>query len=178
MQCLATTALLAELDNAKFFQSQYFEKLTFGQEACKDILKLSGIGNPATMQMMLYALLVVPSELIFKKKINEPLDEFYENVNNFIKILVVSENSTYDYKRDEKVTAINYVHHLRNSIAHSKVLFETENGKNYVTFIDQRPSNDKVFCSFKMETQKVGLILMELQKAIMEYYNKKHSGNV
>lgn len=175
LQCLATTSLLGELSNADFFQSEYFEELAFANEDCKNILKLSGIGNPATMQMMLYALLVVPSELIFKKKVYETMDNICENVNQFIKLLVVNETTTYAYTRAVDVTAINYMHHLRNSVAHSQLLFETENRINYVTFTDRNPNNDSVFCSFKMETQKVGLILMELQKVIMEYYNKEHS---
>lgn len=175
LQCLATTSLLGELSNADFFQSEYFEGLTFANAECKNILKLSGIGNPATMQMMLYALLVVPSELIFKKKVYETMDDICENVNQFIKSLVVNETTTYTYTRAANVTPINYMHHLRNSVAHSKLLFETENRTNYVTFTDGNPNNNSVFCSFKMETQKVGWILMELQKVIMEYYNKTHN---
>lgn len=60
LQCLATTSLLGELSNAKFLESDYYKRLAFANEEFKKILTISGLGNPATMQMMLYALLTIP----------------------------------------------------------------------------------------------------------------------
>jgi len=63
LQALSTTSLLAELHNNKFLGSEYYKKLSFSNNSLKEILELSGIGNPATMQMFLYILLVVPKEI-------------------------------------------------------------------------------------------------------------------
>ena len=64
LQCLASTSLLAELSNSNFMKSEYFNLLKFDNEGIKNILIESGIGNPAAMQMMLYALLIIPKETL------------------------------------------------------------------------------------------------------------------
>lgn len=63
LQALSITSLLAELHNNKFLGSEYYRKLSFSNNSFKEILELSGIGNPATMQIFLYILLVVPKEI-------------------------------------------------------------------------------------------------------------------
>ena len=66
-QALAMTSLLEELSNRDFLNSDYYnENITFveNNDNFKKILKASGLGNPATMQMFLYILLVMPKETL------------------------------------------------------------------------------------------------------------------
>ena len=62
LQALATTALITALDNPDL-KDDLFQILKFNNDSFKNIIKLSGIGNPATLQMFLYALLVAPYEM-------------------------------------------------------------------------------------------------------------------
>lgn len=172
LQCLATTSLLGELSNAHFFESDYFKKMTFSNENCKKILTQSGLGNPATMQMMLYALLTVPKEILTRTTYNE-LENYIVRLNPLICSLVEGETySTYEGEKDRET--INYFRHIRNAVAHSKCNYLSENHKNYVVFTDNNTNNSK-HCSIKMECYKVGFVLMELQKFIMEYFNNIHN---
>lgn len=70
-QALATVNLLGLLHAKDFLHSEYYSSLTFpsNSDILKEILDKSGIGNPATLQMFLYILLVVPKELM--KNIDE-----------------------------------------------------------------------------------------------------------
>ena len=66
-QALAMTSLLEKLSNRDFLNSDYYnENITFvrNNDNFKKILKASGLGNPATMQMFLYILLVMPKETL------------------------------------------------------------------------------------------------------------------
>ncbi len=72
-----------------------------------------------------------------------------------------------------EIIKIDYFRHIRNAVAHAKCNYFSENGKNFVVFSDNNGNGSKV-CSIKMECYKVGIILMELQKLIMEYYNQNH----
>lgn len=172
LQCLATTSLLGELSNANFFESNYFKCLSFSNEGCKKILMQSGIGNPATMQMMLYALLTVPKEILERSAYCE-LENYIIRINPLVCSLVEEETHS-NYDGEESKETINYFRHIRNAVAHSRCMYLSENHKNYVIFSDNNQSNTKI-CSIKMECYKVDYILMELQKLIMEYYNNIHS---
>ena len=170
LQCLATTSLLVELSNSHFFESKYFEELTFENESYKSILKRSGLGNPATMQMMLYALLTVPKEILSRTSYTK-LEIYVARINPLVHSLIEDESfSTYD--NEESKDKIDYFRHIRNAVAHSKCNFFSENQKNYVVFTDDNNSKN---CLIKIECYKVGIILMELQKLIIEYYNNRHS---
>ncbi|WP_297712992.1 HEPN family nuclease [Clostridium sp.] len=171
LQCLATTSLLGELSNANFFKSDYFNKLSFANEQHKEILKISGIGNPATMQMMLYALLTVPKEILSRASY-EMLESYVERINPLVYSLIEEETSS-NYDGETEKENINYFRHIRNAVAHSKCDFNSNAGRNYVTFIDNTPNNSKQ-CSIKIECYKIGEVIMELQKLIMEYYNNNH----
>lgn len=169
LQCLSTTALLGELGNNNFLESDYFKSLPFANESCKTILIMSGLGNPATMQMMLYALLTVPREILSRTAYSD-LKTYVIRINPLVRSLVEKDTcSTYD--NEKTLEKINYLRHIRNAVAHSKCNYFCENQKNYVVFTDDRNTQQ---CSIRMECYKVGLVLMELQKLIMEYYNDKY----
>lgn len=166
LQCLATSSLLAALENDNFLQSEYFNQLDFGNEGIKHVLIQSGIGNPATMQMMLYALLVVPKELL-PNEAYKHLEHSFQEINPEIRKLLTDFETTYKKEKE-----INYIRHIRNAISHCRCTYSTEDSKNYVTFTDQNRSE---CCHIKIECIKVGNILMDLQKLILEYYNQNHA---
>lgn len=169
LQCLSTTALLGELANNNFLDSDYFQNLPFANDGCKKILIMSGIGNTATMQMMLYALLTVPREILSRTAYSD-LKTYVMSINPLICSLVEKDTCS-TYEDEKSLEKINYFRHIRNAVAHSKCRYFCENQKNYVVFTDDWNSQQ---CSIRMECYKVGLILMELQKLIMEYYNDKY----
>lgn len=169
LQCLSTTALLGELSNDNFLESDYFKKLNFANKDFKTILKLSGLGNPATMQMMLYALLTVPREVLSRTDYSN-LETYVTRINPLVCKLIESDTCS-SYDGEGSIEKIDYFRHIRNAVAHSKCKYISEHQKNYVIFIDNMKNKQ---CSIKMECCKVGYILMELQKLIMEYYNDKH----
>ena len=170
LQCLSITALLGELSNDNFLDSPYFERLPFANEGYKKILKMSGIGNPAAMQMMLYASLIVPKELLSRTAYND-LETYITIINPLVYSLI--EQDTYStYDNEESTEKINYFRHIRNAVAHSKCNYFSENQKNYVVFKDNMKSKK---CEIKMECLKVGVVLTELHKLIIEYHNNKHT---
>ena len=60
-QALAMTSLLVELSDRDFLNSDYYnQNIIFAEnnDNFQKILKASGLGNPATMQIFLYILLV------------------------------------------------------------------------------------------------------------------------
>lgn len=80
LQCLATTSLLGELSNANFLESDYYKQLSFSNKNIKNILTQFGLRNPATMQMMLYALLTVPRETLSRTAYSV-LETYVERIN-------------------------------------------------------------------------------------------------
>ena len=173
LQCLATTSFLGELSNAKFLDSDYFKnELSFENKVCKQILVQSGLGNPATMQMMLYALLVIPREILTRTSY-ETLETYIKRINPLVYSLIEKEETFSNYSGEIETKSINYFKHIRNAIAHSKCHYNTNENKNYVTFIDNT-QDDLKQCHIKIECYKVGYILMELQRLLMAYYNDNH----
>lgn len=170
LQSLANVSLLAELSNNDFLNSSYFHELKFKNKYFKEILILSGIGNPAMMQMMLYSLLVVVKEIL-SGEVNHDLDQDISRINKLMAEL--TEEDTYStYNKESKKKDINYFKHIRNAVAHSNCKYITENQKNYVIFFDKY---NKKECIIKIECNKVGILLEELQKLIIRWcdYNMK-----
>ena len=167
LQAMAMGSLLAELESSKFVKSDYFNKMHFDNESHKEILKLSGIGNPATMHFMLYAYLVMPKEMLPREKY-EKLVEEYELLNRHIATIVEKETSS-TYPKEENLSLIDHCCHMRNSIAHSKSLFEVEKNVPYVTFFDERKT-DNSECKIKIRTLAVGEVLNKLQEILNRYF--------
>ena len=74
--------LLTELIHKEFLESDFYKKCCFQKEnsAVKEILSNSGgIGNPATLQTMLYLLLVCPRESLSeteKQELDQTVNDF------------------------------------------------------------------------------------------------------
>lgn len=170
LQCIATASLLGELSNSGFLESDYYKRLPFENEGLKMVLTTSGLGNPATMQMMLYALLTIPREVLSRTAYCA-LETYIERINPLVYSLVEEETFS-TYAGEEARVNIDYFRHIRNAIAHSKCDYLCKDGKNYVVFSDSNSSGSR--CSIKMECFKVGFVMMELQRLILEYYNHTH----
>lgn len=166
LQSLATTSLLAELSNNDYFNSEHFKNLKFKNESLKEILEISSIGNPACLQMVLYALLVIPKELEEKGQVNLRLI----NLNSEIDGLKISLVSTY-----KKEPNFNYIRHIRNALSHGNCFFSTINGDKIVTFKDCNVRNKKEYCEIKISTFNVETILMSLQKILLSYFKDKYN---
>lgn len=174
LQCLATTSFLAELDNDNFLNKDYFKNLQFENSDIKKILEQSGIGNPAALQMMLYALLVIPKE-IWSNDVHENVKVELNKINLNISELIEKDTfSSYEGDR----TNIDYLRHIRNAVSHAKCSYTKKNGKYLVTFEDKNMRNMNEKCSITMECAKAGEILMDMQRLIMKFYNWNHNQKV
>jgi hypothetical protein len=171
-QALAMTSLLNTMSNNNFLESTYFNKLRFdsNEDNIRKILSASGLGNPATMQMLLYILLVMPREVL-----NDTNDSWIHQcsseINTLVASLVQSISTTYPNESAENRETINYYRHIRNAVAHSKCSYKTINNTTHVTFTDQNPHNIDQRCEITIATSNVGIILGCLQNKFMEYLN-------
>lgn len=162
IQVVSTTGLIAELSNNDYLNSEHFKNLHFTNLSLKKIIFDSGLGNPATLLMFLYALLVAPYEMDKEHKLNL---EFKE-LNDYIVSIIVFGTSNYP----EDDGSIDYIRHIRNSISHSKCIFSIINSETTVTFKD---SNKKYECEFTIKTSDVGLLLEKIQMKILRYLEEK-----
>ena len=170
-QALAITSLMAELSNTEFLKSEYYKKMNFqsNDKLIKYILNESGIGNPATMQMFLYALLVMPREL-FEKIDIQNMDKCKNEINRLCsKLVETATNST--YSRENNINNIDYYKHIRNAVSHSKCSYTKINGVCYVNFYDTNVRDKNQTCHIIIKTLNVGIILEQLQKQLIEFLN-------
>lgn len=164
-QALATTSFVVELDKINFLDSKDFKEMNFDNPSYKDILMHSTLGNPATLQMFLYSLLVLPKELSKKGIINFD----FKNLNNKIDSMVIYCNS--DYSSDIK--GVDYIYHIRNATAHGNFEFTSHKGKTTVVYKDKNRKNKAA--EIMLYTADVGTILIELQKIILNYFKKQYN---
>lgn len=165
-QIIATTSLIIELINNDFLKSEYYRKLNWsGPEIniqyIKKILAASGLSNPAMMQMCLYALLVIPRELL------DEHSEIAEAFNEETKKHICSYISK--YRSEENKEKSDYYRHIRNAVAHSRCEYTIKNGICYVTFNDQKGENQT--WSVTMKTADVGMLLHILKIELMKVLN-------
>lgn len=180
-QSLAMTSLLTAL-NDDFLDSDYYNNLPSSRfsDDFKDILNNSGLGNPATMQMFLYALLVMPKELL-EKTDNAYLDQCASDTNSLISQLIDKSDlskdvyTTYPYETGDNLKSIDYYRHIRNTVSHSRCTYKILNGISCVTFMDTN-SSGKHICEFTMKTYDVGKVLTTLQAQLIEFLKKKLLG--
>lgn len=166
-QAIANVSLMAELFNNDFLHSEYYNCMdwscgTVNQHNFQEILSISGLGNPAMLQMFMYSLLVMPKELLgtdFCK------DKFNEEVIKY----VTDYSSTYPNETNKE--DVNYYRHIRNAIAHSKCDYSESDGKSYVTFKDNDTRDNSKHCEIKMQTGDVGRLFEFLMTELMKVLN-------
>ena len=166
-QSVSMCMLLAELSHKKFLESDFYKDHCFQKEnsAVKEILSNSGgIGNPATLQTMLYLLLVCPRESLSETEKQE-LDQ---TVNDFCKKLNPS-NYNSSYSSDRK--SVDFSRHLRNAIAHSLCEYPSA-GK--MVFRDTNPLKAKETFEIKIDSNNIEQLLASLQMQIINFLNKRN----
>lgn len=156
LQAYYTTSLIAELKNNHFVESDFFQNMAFGQPAIKEGLKEIGVDNQGSALMALYAMLVIPREILKEKYGSE-----YAALNDFLKGVVT--NTATNYPNDSP--NINFLRHIRNSVAHAQVEFEPN---SYVLFRDKDER-----CGFQFETRlpldSLGMFIGKLQLLHLRY---------
>ena len=168
-QALSTTILILRLDGDGFLNSDYYKKIDNLDVFVKDVLAQSGLGNPATLQMFLYVLLVMPKEIMEKEgpgTENLWKNEINAYISNFRDICV---SSTYSWEDQSNLSTIDFYGHIRNAVSHSRCSYSTEKNTCYVTFFDQNNKKVPEKCSIKMSTGDVGLVLGKLQDLMLTY---------
>ena len=166
-QSVSMCMLLTELIHKEFLESDFYKKCCFQKEnsAVKEILSNSGgIGNPATLQTMLYLLLVCPRESLSETEKQE-LDQ---TVNDFCKKLNPS-NYNSSYSSDRK--SVDFSRHLRNAIAHSLCEYPAA-GK--MIFKDINPKNNKETFEIKIDSNNIEQLLELLQVKIISFLTKRN----
>lgn len=155
LQAYYTTSLIAELKNNKFLESNFFQDMTFDQPAIKEGLKTVGVDNQGAALMALYAMLVIPREILKEKYSAE-----YVALNGFLQDVVT--NTATNYPNDSP--NIDFVRHIRNSVAHAQVEFAPN---DYVLFRDK----DKKGYQFetRLPLSFLGAFIGKLQRIHMSY---------
>ncbi len=138
IQSACAAVLITELNrDNRLLQSEFFKDLEFLTPTVKDMISYQiGVVNYGGVLMILYALLVVPKELLQNKYSSE-----YAAIDKYIETIVITKQT--DYKRDDP--QVQYVKHMRNSVAHLRVKF-TDNES--VIFCDSSPKGEH--CHFEI----------------------------
>ena len=123
-QSYFTFVLLKELTTANFLKSDYFKAMRFGSPWIKDELKNIGIGNLGCILIALYTMLVVPKQFLYTKYSTE-----YDEIQGFLRTHTQNTVKTYD----EDINDIDFLRHIRNSVAHVRVEFRP---KDVIIFSD------------------------------------------
>lgn len=157
-QALAMTGLLSEMANNNFLKSEFYQTIAFksNNETFKYILEKSGLGNPATLQMLLYALLVMPKELLSQED-PSALTHIETDFNSTAERLTgLKLESTYPEK------TLNYYRHIRNAVSHSHCTYTVEDEITKITFHDENTRKPEEHCSITMTTKQAGCLLDHL----------------
>ena len=166
-QSVSMCMLLAELSHKKFLESDFYKDHCFQKEKSqfKEILSSSGgIGNPATLQTMLYLLLVCPRESlndIEKNKLDSTINAFCNNL----------DSSSYSSSYHQDISTINFSRHLRNAVAHSLCEFPS---CGEMIFKDHDPKNPKECFEIKINYNNIEKLLELIQKQIVEFLNERY----
>jgi hypothetical protein len=165
IQSYFTIAFLSELQNNNFLNSEAYKEMPFQDSFIKEHLPSIGIGNRGALVQSLYSMLVLPKELISDKFPAEfsALNDILESLHSQITTTYTSDNPKVDFVR-----------HIRNSVAHGKVSFEND----LVVFNDQNKRTGET-CEIKITLTNFGQFMSELQKIFFAFVesikNKKNS---
>jgi hypothetical protein len=157
LQSYMSVVLITELNNNNLLNSGYYENMIFSNPEIKKIIKEEiGIGNQGMLLMLLYAMLVVPKELISKKYPAE-----YLAINEYLKSS--SKNTKTNYNDDQK--AVNFIRHIRNSLGHLSLEI---NANNCINFYDKNIKRKEHF-ETEIDIKYIGEFLSKLEKIHFKY---------
>ena len=155
-QSYFTFVLLAELNNSDFLNSESFREMDFGSPWIKEELTKIGVDNQGCLLIALYVMLIIPRQLISDSYSTE-----YDEIRAFLESH--AQNTSTTYRRDSPT--IDYLRHIRNSVAHAQVAFRPN---DVVIFSDE---NDRTGEAFETELplQHVGNLIQRLQEIHLQY---------
>ena len=174
-QSLATVALFCELDRRNFLDSDYYKNIEFpdNDDQFKYILNESGIGNPGSLQMFLYVLLVVPKEMLESKS-----PQYFQKVKSSFNILsqtIIERLYTKTtYKNENNYTDIDFYRHVRNAISHARCYYITIDNVNYVKFCDVGRNQET--CDIVIKTENIGIMVDFLFEQMLFYLKLRQNG--
>ncbi len=166
-----TVLLLKELGTVKFETSSIFDGLDL-PGPIKQSFKEIGIQNQGSAIMVLYALLVVPKEIISREYPDE-----YRAINGFLRNEVTLHQTTYKKEDANDLTSIDFIWHARNSVAHAKISFTPNES---ITFSDRKKTKRKgggentEEISFSLSLSRFGHFLNSLQEVHFKYIQKRN----
>ncbi|MBW8332669.1 MAG: hypothetical protein K0M40_11660 [Prolixibacteraceae bacterium] len=152
--------LLLNLRRNDFINSDYFDKMAYEFPLIKDQLKKTNIDNQGMVLITLYAMLVIPKEIMQ----NNFLAEF-EAIN--LKLRSYCQNTQTTYKSDS--SRIDFIKHLRNAVAHGRISFEPN---QYLKFEDQL--NNQTFVS-ELPLAKISELINDLREIHKKYISNKNA---
>jgi hypothetical protein len=155
-QSYFTACLLTELANHKFLESDYYNSMKFGASWVKGELRKIGVDNQGCAMMMLYAMLVLPREIVQQAYSSE-----YDDINTFLK--TCTKNTATTYRSD--ASSVEYVRHIRNAVAHARVEFRP---KDAIIFEDEHPGTSETF-STELPLPYLGELIHRLQMVHIAY---------
>lgn len=170
LQGYYTVVLLKELGKSDFLRSDYYTTMNFDSLPIKEGLSQVGIDNQGIALMTLYAMLVIPKELIEKEYENE-----YNNINAFLRTHCINTTTSYPKEVVKDVSTINFVHHIRNAVAHVRVSFEPG---HIIAFTDRRADkngNIKAEFATELPLSKFGDFLNALQRVHLKYIDNRRN---
>src|SRR5574338_541051 len=147
LQSYYTVALLSALStNNNLVGSEYYKSLNL-DFLVRDGIEQVGIDNQGCALMTLYAMLVIPKELISNK-----YSAAYDAIDLKLASLTIETNSTYGE------SPVRYLKHIRNAVAHARVSFAP--GES-ITFEDRDDKKGHRFTT-TMPLRNLGQLLNEL----------------
>jgi hypothetical protein len=164
LQSYFTISFLTELKNVDFLNSDYFKSAEFEDKFVKESITRVGIDNQGSLLIYLYSMLVVPRQLLETEFPTE-----FEALNGILND--INSNAESNYSSDSE--QIDFVRHIRNSVAHARVEFIP--GQS-VTFTDTNNSGSMV-CNITIPLDEIGEFLMALQLIFFSYVEKLKSKN-
>lgn len=164
LQSYATLSLLAELHNNKLLDSAFFEGMTFGAPWVKEQLRTIGVDNQGCAMIALYAMLVLPREVVQEAHATE-----YDAIN--VWLATNTQNTTTNYQSDN--TTVNFIRHIRNAVSHARVAFRPN---DVIIFEDENTRRHQSF-STELPLQHLGEFFTRLQAVHLAYIKKmNHHG--
>jgi hypothetical protein len=144
--------LLFNLKKHHFISSDYFSKMHYNEDT-RSLLKQTGIYNQGTLMLLLYAMLVIPKEILKKTYVPD-----FEKINT--KMSRYCQNTETNYKNKN----IDFTYHLRNAVSHGRISFVNGN----LIFKDQNKSGSRKFKS-EINLIDVKELINDLETIIHQY---------
>ena len=165
--CNAVLLLTLCIEDGNFIKSEYFKTVKFPLPVIKEMYESGqiGIGSQGMLMVCLYALLVLPKELI-----QDECKEEYKKVNLWIESHCEDTiTDTYPARRD--YDDLKHIIHMRNAVSHGKVDFDDTDRNNVIcVFYDNDRSRHNY--QLKLTTVNVGNLVYELILAPKDYVER------